>query len=59
MTKQYEPKQKTIRNKCAKLQKNWSNAEKRKRSGVIDKPWLPPTINISFDEIEEQEISNQ
>ena len=60
MTKPYEPKQKTIRNKCAKLQRDWSADEKRKRSGATKKkPWLPPIINTQLlDEAEEQETES-
>jgi hypothetical protein len=48
-SKAFLPTLHDIRQACDKIQENWSEWERRKRSGGIEKPhWLPPFVEVDL-----------
>ena len=43
----YEPSCAEISRACEEIQRGWSDRERKKRAGTLDRPtWLPPVIEL-------------
>lgn len=45
MSKHFIPTPEEIRRACLRIQATWSEAERRKRAGIVVEPWEPPQVD--------------